>query len=171
MGLIGAAIGAAGSIFGGIKASQAMREAKRMVEKQNQDNQNWYDRRYNEDATQRGDAQRILQQTQDYLKRRNKAIAGTSAVMGGTDAGVASAQQANNNALAQATSAINAQAEAQKGAIEDNYLGIKRGLDAQLVDLQKQKAQHISNAIKGVAGASAGMDFGDVKMGGVDIAL
>ena len=63
MGLIGSAIGAVGSIFGGIKASKAMKKAKRNVEAQRQKNQDWYDRRYNEDATQRADAQRILRIT------------------------------------------------------------------------------------------------------------
>ena len=63
MGLIGSAIGAANSIFGGIKASKAMKKAKRNVEGSTAKNQDWYDRRYNEDATQRADAQRILTQT------------------------------------------------------------------------------------------------------------
>ena len=84
MGLIGSAIGAAGSIFGGIKASKAMKKAKRNVEAQRQKNQDWYDRRYNEDATQRADAQRILTQTEESIKQRNKAAAGSAAVMGGT---------------------------------------------------------------------------------------
>ena len=83
MGLIGSAIGAAGSIFGGIKASKAMKKAKRNVEAQRQKNQDWYDRRYNEDATQRADAQRILTQTEESIKQRNKAAAGSAAVMGG----------------------------------------------------------------------------------------
>lgn len=39
--IIGGAIGAAGSIFGGISASKAMKKVKRNL--QQQDNQNWYD--------------------------------------------------------------------------------------------------------------------------------
>ena len=85
MGLIGSAIGAAGSIFGGISASKAMKRAKKNVEAQRQKNQDWYDRRYNEDATQRADAQRILTQTEESIKQRNKQAAGSAAVMGGTD--------------------------------------------------------------------------------------
>lgn len=76
MGLIGSAIGAAGSIFGGIKASKAMKKAKRNVEAQRQKNQDWYDRRYNEDATQRADAQRILTQTEESIKQRPESISG-----------------------------------------------------------------------------------------------
>ena len=62
--IIGGAISAAGSIFGGISASKAMKKVKRNLQQQQKDNQNWYDQRYNEDATQRADAQRILTQTQ-----------------------------------------------------------------------------------------------------------
>ena len=40
MGLIGSAIGAAGSIFGGISASKAMKKIQRNVEAQRQKNQN-----------------------------------------------------------------------------------------------------------------------------------
>ena len=118
MGLIGSAIGAVGSIFGGIKASKAMKKAKRNVEAQRQKNQDWYDRRYNEDATQRADAQRILTQTEESIKQRNKAAAGSAAVMGGTDESVAAAKEANNKALADATSQIAADAEARKDNIE-----------------------------------------------------
>ena len=102
MGLIGSAIGAAGSIFGGIKASKAMKKIKSNVEAQRQKNQNWYDRRYNEDYTQRADAQRILTQTEESIKNRNKQAAGIQAVMGGTDESVAATKEANSKALADA---------------------------------------------------------------------
>ena len=59
MGLIGAGIGAAGAIFGGIKASQAMKQVGQTIDRQQRENQDWYNRRYNEDATQRADAQRV----------------------------------------------------------------------------------------------------------------
>jgi len=53
--MLGTAIGAglkiAGSIFGGIKASKAMRKYKAQINQQKQENKSWYDRRYNEDAT------------------------------------------------------------------------------------------------------------------------
>ena len=85
MGLIGAGLGAAGAIFGGIKASQAMRQVAQTIDKQQRENQDWYNRRYNEDATQRADAQRVLSMTEARLKQRNKAAAGRAAVMGTTD--------------------------------------------------------------------------------------
>ena len=126
MGLIGSIVGGAlsagGAIFGGISASKAMKKAKKNVEAQRKKNQDWYDQRYNEDATQRADAQRILTQTEESIKQRNRAAAGSAAVMGGTDESVAAAKAANNEALADATSQIAANAEARKDNIEATYL-------------------------------------------------
>lgn len=159
MGLIGSAIGAAGSIFGGITASKAMKKAKRNVEAQRQKNQDWYDRRYNEDATQRADAQRILTQTEESIKQRNKAAAGSAAVMGGTDESVAAAKEANNKALADATSQIAADAEARKDNIEATYMQNDNALVEQLNAIEQGKANAISGAVQGVTNAVSQMPF------------
>ena len=157
--LIGSAIGAVGSIFGGIKASKAMKKAKRNIEAQRKKNQDWYDRRYNEDATQRADAQRILTQTEESIKQRNKAAAGSAAVMGGTDESVAAAKEANNKALADATSQIAADAEARKDNIEATYLQNDNALVEQLNALEQGKAEAISGAVQGVTNAVSQMPF------------
>lgn len=159
MGLIGSAIGAAGSIFGGISASKAMKRAKKNVEAQRQKNQDWYDRRYNEDATQRVDAQRILTQTEESIKQRNKQAAGSAAVMGGTDESVAAAKAANNQALADATSQIAANAEARKDNIEATYMANDNAFVEQLNQLEQGKAQAIGQAVQGVANAASSMPF------------
>ena len=93
MGILGSAIGGAlgigASIFGGISASKAMKKVKRNIEGQMKENQNWYDRRYNEDATQRADAQRILTMTNENIRQRNQAAAGSAAVMGSSEESIA----------------------------------------------------------------------------------
>ena len=162
MGLIGAALGAAGSIFGGISASKAMKRAKANVERQMRENQDWYDRRYNEDATQRADAQRILTMTEDSIKRRNRAAAGTAAVMGGTDESVAAEKAANAQTMADATSQIAANADARKDAIENQYMSRKTELNNQLNQIEQGKAQAISQAVQGVTGAAGKMNFGGI---------
>lgn len=159
MGLIGSAIGAAGSIFGGISASKAMKRAKKNVEAQRKKNQDWYDRRYNEDATQRADAQRILTQTEESIKQRNKQAAGSAAVMGGTDESMAAAKAANNQALADATSQIAANAEARKDNIEATYMANDNAFVEQLNQLEQGKAQAIGQAVQGVANAASSMPF------------
>ena len=159
MGLIGSIVGgglsAAGAIFGGISASKAMKKAKRNVEAQRKKNQDWYDQRYNEDATQRADAQRILTQTEESIKQRNRAAAGSAAVMGGTDESVAAAKAANNEALADATAQISANADARKDSIEATYLQNDNAFVEQLNAIEQGKAQAISQAVQGVANAGA----------------
>lgn len=161
MGLIGSiaggALGAAGSIFGGISASKAMRRVKKNLQAQKEANQNWYDRRYNEDATQRADAQRILTQTEESIRNRNRQAAGTQAVMGGTDESTAAAKAANAQALADATSQIAVNAENRKDQIEQTYQQRDSQINEALNNLDINKAQAISQAVQGVAKAGAGI--------------
>lgn len=161
MGLIGSiaggALGAAGSIFGGISASKAMRRVKKNLQAQKQANQNWYDRRYNEDATQRADAQRILTQTEESIRNRNRQAAGAQAVMGGTDESTAAAKAANAQALADATSQIAVNAENRKDQIEQIYQQRDSQINEALNNLEINKAQAISQAVQGVAKAGAGI--------------
>lgn len=161
MGLIGSiaggALGAAGSIFGGISASKAMRRVKKNLQAQKQANQNWYDRRYNEDATQRADAQRILTQTEESIRNRNRHAAGAQAVMGGTDESTAAAKAANAQALADATSQIAVNAENRKDQIEQTYQQRDSQINEALNNLEINKAQAISQAVQGVAKAGAGI--------------
>lgn len=165
MGLIGSAIGAAGSIFGGIAASKAMKKMKENVEAQKRANQDWYDRRYNEDATQRADAQRILTLTEENIKNRNRAAQGAQAVMGGTEESVAAAKEANNRALSDAAAQIAVNGEQRKDAIENQYQERDAALDNQLNNIEQSRAQAISQAVQGVTGVASTMDFGKVKIG------
>ena len=161
MGLIGSiaggALGAAGSIFGGISASKAMRRVKKNLQAQREANQNWYDRRYNEDATQRADAQRILTQTEESIRNRNRQAAGAQAVMGGTDESTAAAKAANAQALADATSQIAVNAENRKDQIEQTYQQRDSQINEALNNLEMNKAQAISQAVQGVAKAGTGI--------------
>lgn len=163
--LIGAGIGAAASVIGGIKARLAAAEANRMLEQQKAENQAWYDRRYNEDATQRADAQRILQLTMDRIRKRNRAAAGTAAVMGSSTEAVAAEKEANAQALADTASQIAAAGAARKDAIENQYMANKQGLQQQQMGLQQQKAQNIGQAAAGVGQAAigAGMAYDQMK--------
>lgn len=165
MGLIGAALGAAGSIFGGIAASKAMKGIADDIRRQQRENQDMYDMRYNEDATQRADAQRLLTMTEESIKRRNRAAAGTAAVMGGTNEAAAAEKAAGNEAMVKTVGQVNANGEARKDKIEQQYLARKEQLDGQMNALRQQKAQAITQAIQGVAGAAGDMDFGELKLG------
>lgn len=164
--LIGNAIGLAGSIYGGVKASQAAKKVKKNIEGQQRENQDWFDRRYNEDATQRADAQRILRITADNIRNRNRAAAGAAAVSGATEESVAATKAANAEAMAEAASQIAAQGEARKDAIEQEYKQRDATLQGQLNNIESQRAAAITQAAGGLAQAagSAGAAYDDATL-------
>lgn len=155
--LIGGALKLGSAIWGGAKAAKAAREQQQNVQNQMRENQDWFNRRYNEDATQRADAQRLITMTEDALKRRNKAAQGVQAVMGGTNESVAADKEASVKALADTASQITANAAGRKDAIEEQYMQNKSGLNAQLNEISSQKANSISDAIAGVGDAAGGI--------------
>lgn len=161
MGIIGSAIGGAlgigASIFGGISASNAMKKVKSNLEDQKADNQNWYDRRYNEDATQRADAQRVLAMTNENIRQRNRAAAAAQAVTGASEESMAATKAANSQALAEAASQIAVNGERRKDQIESQYLNTKSELNDKLNNLEQAKAGAISQAVQGVAQAGSNM--------------
>jgi hypothetical protein len=151
MGLIGSAIQGLGSIFGGYQASKAMKKVKDNIEAQREQNRNWYDARYNEDATQRADAQRILARTEELIKNRNNASAGASAVMGGTNESLAAQRAANANVIADTMSAIDANNAQRKDNIESTYLSNDAKIVDSLNQMEKDKANEISKAVQGLS--------------------
>ena len=146
-----------GSIFGGIKASQAMKKVQKNLEQQQRENQDWYDRRYNEDATQRADAQRVLQMTLENIKNSNRAAAGTAAVMGGTNESLAATKAANAQALDDTAADIAVAGAQRKDDIDSQYINNKATINKQLNDLQQQKANNITQAVNGVSSAASDM--------------
>lgn len=149
--MIGAGLSAIGSIFGGISASKAMKNVKNSLKDQRENNQDWYNRRYNEDATQRADALAATTNMQKVMLERNKQAAGAQAVMGGTEESVAATKAANAQALADTTSAIAVNGERRKDAIESQYQAKDEALQSQLNDMERQKAANTAQAIQGLA--------------------
>lgn len=164
MGLIGTALGAIGNIFGGIAASKAMNNVKNNLKDQQAKNLDWFNRRYNEDPTQRASAQALFTRLNQDIRDRNKAAAAMQAVAGGTEESVAAAKAANNDALAKVASNIAVNGEARKDAIESQYQQTDANLQAQLNNMEIGKANAISQAMSGLTQAAGDMDFGELKL-------
>ena len=158
--IIGAAISAASSWYGGYKSSEAAKKANSEIKNMQAENQAWYDKRYNEDPLQRSSAQRVLTKTAEMMRDRNKAAAGRQAVMGGTEEAVAAEKARNNEALAEAASRIAAQGDATKDAIEQQYRATKQGLTQQEIGIEQQRANNIAQAAAGVGKAAGGLMSG-----------
>ena len=150
LGAIGAGLGIAGNvgsaIFGGSKAAKANKQAGRLIEQQQDENQAWFDRRYNEDYSQTAEAQNLMNYAREQAEKLFKRAEGAAAVTGATEESVARAKQSANDMLAQTASNIAAQGTARKDAIEQQYLNTKNSLTEKQVDNLKQKAQNITTA-------------------------
>ena len=153
--LIGAGLGLASSIAGGIANRKARRKQEQMIAQQQKENQAWYDRKYNEDPTKRADTVRLLTQMQEQIKNRNKAAKGRQAVMGGTEDSTTAVKEANNKTLADTTSQIVAANDARKDNIEQQYMNRKNQLQSQQMSIDAEKAADTANAVAGVAGTAA----------------
>lgn len=158
--IIGAGLKVAGGIFGGIKASKAMKKQRRMLDQAEKDNQVWFEKQYNEDPTQRTSAQQALNQMKQAMRERTSRSTGTNVVAGGTEESIAAEKEAQNNALAGVTGNIIAEGEARKDAIEGQYIQKKDAITNARMDLEAKKAANITNAIQGVANTAAGLSDG-----------
>lgn len=153
--LIGAGLGLASSIAGGIANRKARQKQEQMIAQQQKENQAWFDRKYNEDPTKRADTVRLLTQMQEQIKDRNKAAKGRQAVMGGTEDSTTAVKEANNKTLADTTSQIVAANDARKDNMENQYRARKSQLQGQQMSLEAEKAADTANAVAGVAGTAA----------------
>lgn len=153
--LIGAGLGLASSIAGGIANRKVRKKQEQMIAQQQRENQAWYDRKYNEDPTKRADTVRLLTQMQEQIKNRNKAAKGRQAVMGGTEDSTTAVKEANNKTLADTTSQIVAANDARKDNIEQQYINRKNQLQNQQMSIDAEKAADTANAVAGVAGTAA----------------
>ena len=158
--ILGGAMGIGGSIFGGLSAAKAMKNVKKNLENQQRENRDWYDRNYNEDATQRADAQRVLAMTEQSIRERNRQAAGAAAVMGGSDESVAATKAANAQAMADAASQIAVAGGRRKDSIEQQFLERKAAINDKLaasVASESNQAGMISQAVSGVASSAANL--------------
>lgn len=160
MGLLGGILGGVTGVLGGLSRNKAIKKQMAMVREQRQANRDWYDRRYNEDATQRADAQYVLAQTQKAIDERNRQAAGTVAVTGGTEESIAATKAANAKALADAARSIALSGEARKDRIEQQYRQQDTAYADRLMELQGQKQGIFDLANSAVAGVAGGMATG-----------
>lgn len=156
--IIGGAMKIGGAVAGGVMGAKSARKQARMIAEEKSKNQAWFDRRYNEDSTQRADAQAAITRMRDVMKERTSA--GEAAVMGGTEESVAAEKEAQNKALAETTSNIVVNGEARKDSIEAQYQSRDAQLGQMQLDAERQKAASMAGAISGVAGVGGGIAEG-----------
>ena len=160
---IGAAAGLAGSIFGGISASKARKKANRILDQQEKDNEQWYNRRYNEDYFQSSEAQAALSKAREMANEQYRNAAGAAAVGGATDESLALAKKAGNELAGDVITGLSQQSTARKDAIESTYLDTKQNINNQRISLYNQQAGNASQAASSSLSAGMGLVGSDLQ--------
>lgn len=166
--MIGTAIGMGVGLIGGLgsllfgqkKASQAMKDARKNLNRQKAENEAWYKRRYNEDVTQSADVRRLLTEMGEGIKNRNRAAAGRAAVMGLSPEAEAAERARNTSVMSDTVSRVAAQGVQRKQGIENAYLTRKQNFDNQELNMDTQRANQITQAAGQAAGAFTKMGMG-----------
>lgn len=155
LGLALAGASLASSIFGGIKSSQAEREAERRLANERRANEAWYTRRYNENYADTAAGQNMMRMARDFAKEQWKKAAGAAAVGGGTDADVAAAKESGNRMVGNTIAQMAATDTARKDNVDATYRAAQSRLNQQQMALDQQHAANISQVAGGVSDALA----------------
>ena len=157
MGIIGGALGAVGSIFGGISRNRMLRKQMDMVRDQQAASHSYYDKEINKDWLQSAAAQSMLTRALEDARGRARAAAGTRAVTGGSEESVASAKAAELSGLSNATAGIAVAGESRADTLKNARHAEDLATAEELRKLEGQKAGVLDIANGALAGAAAGL--------------
>lgn len=150
---IGAGVGLASSLFGGISASKAAREAERRQRAQEAKEDAWYNRRYNEDYVDTAAGQNLVRRAKDYAKEQWRKAAGAQAVAGGTDAATQMAKDAGNKMVGDTIANIAATDQGRKANVDNLHRQAEQNFAQMDMNREMQRAQNITNAAQNASNA------------------
>ena len=153
--LLGAATGVASSLIGGLKSNKQARKYDAELKNREKSDKDWFNARYNQDYTQRADAQNLLRQAREQANDAIRTARGTSAVMGSTPESVAAATQAANTAYGNTVADVASQASAYKDAIDNANQQNMHDISNAKLDLYNERMKNATEAAN--QGMKAGM--------------
>ena len=144
--IIGAALSLGSMGINAISGANESRKRKAELDRQERENQAWYDRRYNEAGRERKGARRALEAMAEAQRERMASVRGKSAVMGGSNAIAAAESAAANRAIGDTVGRIDAAQEARQDAIERDYRQTKRSISNARVNASIAQSRNLANA-------------------------
>lgn len=154
--MIGAIIGAVGSVAASLIAAHNQRKQAENAEKERAAQQaqldEWYNRRKNEDVMQLSDVQAALNNARDLSRENIEAARGRAAVMGGGQQELAAAQESSNKMIGDVSRSVAATGTARKDAAEETYLEGSQNLsNARIAEANQRNASIANAASQGIA--------------------
>lgn len=154
--LVGAGLGLAKSIFGGIKSAKSRRKQDRLLKEQQAKNDALFNKQYYQDYMGRSDVQAAMNRVRDTMKRSNERAAAMSAVTGATPEAELAQKEASAKVVSDTASAIQANADANKDAAMARYQAQDNAITNAKIGQNQQAEAGMSNfADQALAGGSA----------------
>lgn len=154
-------LGAGGALAGGIGSAVYAGKARKIIKKQQAENNDLYNRRYNENYTQRADAQAALNRGLEALINRNKAANAMAAVSGASGESVARDKAANAMAYGNMVGDVALAGVARKDAVEQDYQNRRDQYNQEQIAMYDKQADAMSAMGSQMAAAGGAMASGD----------
>jgi hypothetical protein len=151
IGLIGAGVGLASSLYGAHKSAKAAREQERELAKQRAANEAWYNRNYYQDYMNTVEAQNALKQYRNAWAERTKSARARQAITGGTPEQAAAVAEAGGEAMGNMIGNLAAQGQQNKAAIDAQKLAMDTNLSNQQAAIAEARQTAASNLMSGGA--------------------
>ena len=164
LGLIGAGVGLASSLYGAHKSAKAAKEQEAELARQRAANEAWYNRNYYQDYLNTVQAQNALKQYRNAWDERTREARARQAITGGTAEQAQAVAEAGGEAMGNMVGNLAAKGEQNKAAIDAQKLAMDNNLSQQQAAIAEARQQAASNLMS--SGASVltsglqGMDGG-----------
>ena len=146
-----AALGA--SAIGAAAAARARRAAASRQRQEENAEDAWYKRRYNEDYADTAAGQNLIRRAKDFAKENWKKAAGAQAVAGGTDAATAQAKEAGNRMVGDTIANIAASDQDRKNEVDNMHRQASQQFMQMDIARENQRAADITNAAQNASNA------------------
>ncbi|GAB6121096.1 virion core protein, T7 gp14 family [Dysgonomonas termitidis] len=154
-------ISAASAIGGAIGGANAKKKQQRMIDAEDQRNEDVYRNEFYKNQLDRTENAAALQKAHDYLKDRAKIDTKTAAVTGATPEAVAANRKTHLGAYSDLISKIAAQGSAARDRIQDRYEANKRNIFGMRMGAKQNQVNQYgnmtSNAINTGANSAMGL--------------
>ena len=154
--LLPTAINAAGTIFGAVKAGKERKKQEGVLDTQERDNQDIFNKNYYADYLNRKDVGNALATVRDNLRMSNSTAQNGAAVLGSTQESIAAEKANNAKSMTDAISGLSAAGEQYKDSILNNYTAQKNNLANLRMGLYDKRAESAENVASSATQALVG---------------
>lgn len=156
-GVLGGVTALGSAIYGGIKSGKYNRKAEQLIQKQRDDNREWYNIASSRDYTQRSDVQAAIKKQRELLNEQYERAKASGVVAGGTDEALALQKAAANQSLAQTATDVAARASDYKDNVERQFRQQDAALNQQQAADYRQIAANTAQAASQAVNAGLNM--------------